>query len=124
MALLGLAGLVVVALVSGSVWLTLHQAPPAGVTLHQAAPAGVITEFPLSTPQSQPFGITAGPDGNLWFAEADSNKIGRISPSGSITEFPIPTPQSGPLGITAGPNGNLWFTEYFGNKIGRITTGK
>jgi virginiamycin B lyase len=66
-----------------------------------------------------PRGITAGPDGNLWFAEADH--IGRITPAGSITAFPLPTQGSSPEGITAGPDGNLWFTEYIGNKIGRLS---
>jgi sugar lactone lactonase YvrE len=92
------------------------------------APNGTITEFPIpitsSSPGSNPSGITAGPDGNLWFTESAVNKIGRISPRGTITEFPVPTTGSGPDGITAGPNGNLWFTEYDGNKIGRITSSK
>src|SRR5205823_3433227 len=55
--LLGLAGLVVVALASGIVWLTLHEAAPGGVTLRHATPAGVITEFPIPTPQSRSEGI-------------------------------------------------------------------
>src|SRR5207247_7190699 len=74
-----------------------------------------------------PFGITAGPDGNLWFTEGSGNKIGRISPTGVISEFAVPTantpygPSAGPLGITAGPDGNLWFAEINGFKIGQIT---
>src|SRR2546427_4600664 len=81
-----------------------------------------VREFPIPTQSSGPLGITAGPDGNLWFTEFSSNSIGRITTSGIITEFPIPTTNSGPIRITAGPDGNLWFTENFGNKIGRITT--
>ena len=69
-----------------------------------------------------PPGITAGPDGALWFTELDGNKIGRITTAGTITEFTIPTGGSNPIGITAGPDGALWFTEGNGNKIGRITT--
>jgi hypothetical protein len=42
-------------------------------------PAGSITEFPLRATNSGPLGITAGPDGRLWFTEADGNKIGRIT---------------------------------------------
>jgi Planctomycete extracellular len=81
--------------------------------------AGVIAEYPIPTPSSFPAGITAGPDGNLWFTEGFANKIGRITTSGAVTEFPT---SSGPSGITAGPDGNLWFTEPEANKIGRITT--
>src|SRR5262249_23331445 len=52
----------------------------------RCAPA-VITEFPVLTAGSDPFGITAGPDGNLWFTEQIGDKIGRITPSGTVTEF-------------------------------------
>jgi hypothetical protein len=67
-----------------------------------------------------PQGITAGPDGNLWFTEYYGNKIGRITPAGSFTEFTIPTASSSPWGITAGADANIWFTEEGGNKIGKI----
>jgi uncharacterized repeat protein (TIGR01451 family) len=82
-----------------------------------------ITEFPTPTAGSLTLGITAGPDGNLWFTEVNGSKIGRITTGGSIIEFPVPTFLSGPQYITAGPDGNLWFTEIDGNNIGRITTG-
>ena len=42
----------------------------------------------MPTAGSRPFGITTGPDGNLWFTEYGGDKIGRITPSGTITEFP------------------------------------
>jgi streptogramin lyase len=75
----------------------------------------------LPTANSEPQGITAGPDGNLWFTESASNKIGMINPTTmAITEFTIPTANAQPYDIAAGPDGNLWFTEYAGNKIGRI----
>jgi streptogramin lyase len=64
--------------------------------------------------------ITAGPDGNLWFVEDSSNRIGRITPQGAITEFAIPTAGSSPAGITGAPDGNVWFTEQSGNNVGRI----
>src|SRR5574337_476468 len=87
-----------------------------------AAGAATITEFPVTTASSQPLGITAGPDGALWFTEFAGKKIGRITTAGTITEFSIPTGSSQPVGITTGPDGALWFTEFAGNKIGRITT--
>ena len=83
--------------------------------------SGKIREFAVPTAFSAPFGITAGPDGNLWFTEFNGNKIGRITTAGVVTEFAVPTADSGPVGITAGPDGNLWFTEER-NNIGRITT--
>ncbi len=93
---------------------------------------GTIKEFIVPTAKSGLGGITAGPDGNLWFTEEGTiqngkfiggNQIGRITPSGIITEFALPTANSGPTGITAGPDGNLWFTEFNGNKIGWISPG-
>jgi streptogramin lyase len=67
-------------------------------------------------------GITAGPDGNMWFADFGGNKIGRSTLSGTIMEFSVPTASGEPFAITTGPDGALWFTEFNGNKIGRITT--
>jgi streptogramin lyase len=73
--------------------------------------SGAWMSFP--TPSSNPnaLGITAGPDGALWFVEALSNKIGRITVGGTVSEFAIPTANSGAMAIVAGPDGNLWFTE-------------
>ena len=76
-----------------------------------------------SYPILQPFGITAGADGALWFTEANANKIGRITTGGVITEYAIPTANSFPLNITTGPDNAVWFVEEAGNKIGRVSTG-
>jgi virginiamycin B lyase len=85
---------------------------------------GAITEYPLPGPSfgHNPYGITTGPDGALWFTESATSQIGRISTSGEIAEYPLPTPNAWPYRITAGPDGALWFTESQANKIGRITT--
>jgi streptogramin lyase len=89
-------------------------------SLPALAAAGTVTEFNVP---GGVFGITAGPDGNLWFTSAGA--IGRVTPSGTITLFPVPG--SAPGDITAGPDGNLWFLDNgTGNgmgKIGRITPG-
>jgi virginiamycin B lyase len=91
---------------------------------------GTISEFSLPTPHLYPGGIMTGPDGNLWFSEADldgwNNRIGRITPSGTISEFPVPERISSAYGIIAGSDGNLWFIEDPANhsqsdKIERIT---
>lgn len=78
---------------------------------------GAITEFTLPTggtrrTASRPFGITAGPDGALWFTDTNLGKIGRMTTGGALTQFAVP--QGQPQGITSGPDGNLWFTANGG----------
>jgi virginiamycin B lyase len=64
-------------------------------------------------------GITAGPDGAVWFLGQGVNLIGRINTAGNVTWNATP---SRPSGIVAGPDGALWFTEYTAHRIGRIST--
>ncbi len=79
-----------------------------------------ITEYPTPTPVSDPWGITSGPDGALWFTEANADQIGRIDPTThAITEYYI-SHGSAPGEITSGPDGALWFTMHRLNQIGRI----
>ena len=66
-------------------------------------------------------GITAGPDGNLWFTETVAGKIGMINPAThAITEFPIPTAGSGPTGSRRAPTATSGSPRTHGSKIGRI----
>ncbi len=81
-----------------------------------------ITEYPVPTVNANPFGIAAGPDGNLWFTEPGAGKVAKITTDGTITEYPIPMVYSVPRGIAAGPDGNLWFTEENAGKVASITT--
>jgi len=89
---------------------------------------GAVSRFQAGTGTGNsgtgPQDITSGPDGNLWFTEFWSNRIGRMTPAGALTEFPIPTADSGPRGIVTGPDGNVWFVESSFNDtaIARITT--
>lgn len=92
------------------------------------AAAVTITEYSAGIMAgAAPYGITAGPDGNIWFTERYGNRIGKITPSGVVTEYSTGIsagtylPSSYPTFITVGPDGNLWFTEYYGNRIGKIT---
>jgi streptogramin lyase len=90
------------------------------------APATAIDEFPVP-PGTKPGGITAGPDGALWFVEEGTSQIGRITTAGVVTDhYPVTTgarSSVSPLDqITLGPDGALWFTQPRDNQIGRITT--
>ncbi len=95
-----------------------------GISTSKASPltAGTVTEYAIPTKESQPVGITTGPDGNLWFTEGHGNKIGKVTPGGVFTEYTLPTTMSEPEGITSGPDGNLWFTTTgFYGCIGKMT---
>jgi virginiamycin B lyase len=57
----------------------------------------------LATPAS--YGITSGPDGNIWFGD---RQLGSLNPaSDAITQFPVPAMH----GITSSPDGNLWLVS-------------
>jgi len=109
----------------GALWFTESgpldgAAVPHGSTVGRITTTGVITEFTTPTATSGVSGITAGPDGTLWFTEYVANQIGRISTTGVITEFSVPTASSGPGSITAGPDGAIWFNENGANQIARL----
>jgi virginiamycin B lyase len=90
------------------------------MVIGRSTTAGVITDYVVPTPGFAPrSGLTAGPDGALWFTDFNGNKIGRITTAGVITEYPVPF---SPGSIATGPDGALWFTGYYANRIGRITT--
>jgi virginiamycin B lyase len=75
-------------------------------------------------------GITAGPDGNIWFTETSTcsltnpcsfpNNYAKITPNGAITEFPVGGGYA--YNIATGPDGNLWSTIHWreGSSITRI----
>src|SRR5438105_3139920 len=72
-------------------------------------------------PQDNPLGIVTGPDGNLWYTNSNSHRIGRVTPTGVITTFPVPGGVF-PDQIAKGADGNLWFTDALADFVGRITT--
>jgi len=122
----------------GNVWFTERTDRASDLIEDRIAritPTGELTEFSAGiTPKvldGQAYspgvsGITAGPDGNLWFTEYDANRIGRITPTGEVTEFSEGiTPDKIPTEIAAGPDGNLWFTEagYQDQQTGQVHPG-
>ncbi|MFI8952642.1 hypothetical protein ACIGO6_40010 [Streptomyces sp. NPDC053750] len=60
---------------------------------------GAVKYFKVPTGGAKPFDITLGPDGNMWFTEYNSHKIGKITPAGA------PSPSTGAhRGIVPGPD--------------------
>lgn len=62
----------------------------------------------LPNAKSVPWGLTRGPDGNLWFAEV-RNRVGRLTPAGAISEFDVPAGMT-PFQVTSAPDGRILAT--------------
>jgi virginiamycin B lyase len=81
---------------------------------------GCATTFvPQITVAGQPFGITSGPRGSVWFSFGD--RVGRINQQGQITTYLV---RSGAAvgWMTTGPsNDSVWFAERGAGMIGRIS---
>jgi streptogramin lyase len=88
------------------------------VSEHEFKRSHEVVEYTLPS-GSEPYGITAGPDGNLWYTDTGTGKVGKISHSGVTSEYPAGEHE--PEGITSGPDGNLWFVEYGHPNVGRMT---
>jgi streptogramin lyase len=93
-----------------------------GVGVINTNTESLVKEIPVAA-SSEPFGITAGPDGDLWFTVTGTNTVaGTIDVINPSTEtitrvLAIPTnivSVPDPVGITTGPDGNLWFTDSSG----------
>ncbi|WP_455908027.1 Vgb family protein [Streptomyces cinereoruber] len=84
-------------------------------------PPVIIEEHPVADSAAEPYALTTGPDGALWFTLVHSGRIGRFVPGREPTSHRL-APDSGPTVITPGPDGALWFTEHKADRIGRITT--
>lgn len=100
--------------------------------------SGIFTEYtiPLSSQNEHavadfgPEGITAGPDGNLWFIEPLEDTVAKMTTAGDLTEYPAPdgtfnqpaTNNPGEPRIVAGPDGNLWFVEPTKSMVAKMTT--
>lgn len=98
---------------------------PTTITMCAPPPAAQpkVTEFAAGiSPSAGPQGITAGPDGALWFAEWKGGRIGRITTDGVVTEYSAGISPSPSIECIAnGPDGNVWFTETNRNRVGRVT---
>ncbi len=82
-----------------------------------------ITEFDLPNigPSSSITSLIRGPDGNFWFALANTAKIGVLTPAGAITMYDLPPAQYPQYQLAPGADGNVWFTESGVGRIGKIT---
>lgn len=113
----------------GRLWFTAGTGPNASAdpAIGQITTHGTVREFSTGiTPHSLPLDITEA-EGDLWFTEFYSGKIGRITPQGSVSEFQLvpetgsnPTAAGSGLFSIAADDGYLWVTNINNDSIYRI----
>jgi virginiamycin B lyase len=91
--------------------------------LDPATPPGTVLE-PVAAPRGQgPYGITATPSGDVYFASLAGSYLGRVVPgaAGSFTLEAIdpPTPQQGTRRVWTDSAGILWTSEWNAGQVGR-----
>jgi streptogramin lyase len=75
----------------GALWFTEHTKSASGLLKNDSVigrldpQSSGITEYAVQTANSSPTGITAGPDGAIWFTECSASNIGRIAIQTSAT---------------------------------------
>ncbi len=108
----------------GNLWLGedpgWFAANPLSHEIDRISPSGKLTSFPVPG-NAFAFMLTAGSDGNVWFAglnyASTSNEslnvfVGELTPVGAVTEFAVPDPSGGftlPVGIVSGSGDDAWF---------------
>ena len=109
-------------------WRTLLAAASAGVfaastagTSGAAGPPDCVADCSaaFAVPGSaQPFGVTSGPLGSVWFSLND--RVGRIDQQGDITTYFVGS-NAGTGWMTTDPSdGSVWFAERLTGRVGRI----
>lgn len=91
----------------------------------QAGAFGTIKVFSLPGGNTQPFGITPGPDGNIWVTEATGDHVDKVSVQGKVLDrYPIPGKGSNfqTQGVVSGYDDRIWMTLCNPSKIAAVTT--
>ncbi len=81
---------------SGNLWFAASDG-----TIGKLDPKGRLATFTVPTEGAYPAGIAIGPDGKIWFAESQGNRIGRLDPAGGSSCAAPPAPALSVDGATA-----------------------
>jgi len=74
----------------------------------------------MPDPKSRLSNLAAAPDGGVWVAEYDANKIVSIGVDDAVRTHVVPTANSQPDAIAVDAGGVVWFTELDTDRIGQI----
>ena len=99
---------------SGILWFT----GQAGVYGRLDPATGAVRVF--DAPKGRgPYGITATPDGQVWFASLAGSYVGRINPAtGAATVNEPPTSGQGARRVWSDRQGGVWVSEWNAGKVG------
>jgi virginiamycin B lyase len=99
---------------SGRLWFTGQS----GVYGHLDPASGRVTVF--DSPEGRgPYGITAAPNGDVWYASLAGSHIARIDPStGKATVVEPPTPEQGARRVWSDSGGRIWVSEWNAGRLG------
>jgi len=99
----------------GHAWYT--DAPARAIS--RMAPDGTIRSFPLSTPIVRLGRLALGPDGAVWFADATTSSVTRLT-KGVLARHEAPSLGASPFGVAVDAHGTVWTTLQGVDKLARI----
>ena len=70
-----------------------------------------------------PYGITATPDGQIYYASLAGSYVGLVSADGSVLELDPPTPDQGARRVWSDSTGSIWVSEWNSGQLSRHTPG-
>jgi virginiamycin B lyase len=108
----GIAGLAFGA--DGNAWIMV----PGNNAIRRMTQGGIFLPVIQLAAGRYPHGPSSCPDGNVWFAEFNANRVARANMLGQVTEVLLPNPASKPFSTACGPDG-VYFTEQAG-RLGRV----
>lgn len=68
---------------------------------------------------SGPYGITATPDGDIYFASLAGSYVGAVSPEGAVVELDPPTAGQGARRVWSDSAGAIWVSEWNSGQLSR-----
>ena len=84
---------------------------------------GTVQDFhpiPVTTANSEPYGIAVEGTEAIWFTERAANRVGRYTGELPPREYVLPTPGSLPTDLAVEGDGCAWYTAPGANQIGRL----